>query len=143
MADDRPVRRALIRGFGRLHAWVYEASDGRLGAKLKGLPMLLLVTTGRKSGEPRTAPLLYLPDGERCVVVASYYGAPNDPVWYKNLQANPRCRVRAGRRRFEATARTAQGEERSDLWKRLVDLYADYADYQRRTDRQIPVVVLE
>ena len=109
---------------------------------LKGAPILLLTVRGRKSGKPHTLPLLYLQDGEDCVLVASKGGWPSHPLWYLNLQADPNVTVQVGRDRRAMTARTANQEERSRLWPKLVAMYADYASYQSWTDRQIPVVIL-
>ena len=140
--DSFAFRRSLIRAFGGFHAWAYEASGGRWGGRLKGLPMLLLHMVGRKSGKPRRIPLLYLKAGEDLVIVASFYGSPSHPAWYHNLMANPECDVREGRRRYRVRARTATPEERETLWPRLVDFYPGYATYQSRTGREIPLVIL-
>ena len=142
MSDVHERRRGWIRQFGRLHTWAYDRSGGRLGAKLGGHPMLLLHSVGFKSGQPRTTPLLYMADGEDVVIVASFYGSPGHPAWYRNLRAKPDCEVRVGRERYAATARTASPEERARLWPMLVDHYAGFTDYQARTEREIPVVVL-
>ena len=136
------VRRSLIRAFARFHAWAYEASGGRWGGRLMGLPMVLLHLVGRKTGKPRRTPLLYLEDGEDVVIVASFYGSAKHPAWFRNLMAAPECDIRIGRRRYRVRARTATKEEREKLWPRLVDFYPDYAVYQSRTDREIPVVIL-
>jgi deazaflavin-dependent oxidoreductase (nitroreductase family) len=136
------LRRSLIRAFGDFHAWAYEASGGRWGGRLKGLPMALLHLVGRKSGEPRPTPLLYMRDAEDLVIVASFYGSPRHPAWYHNLVANPECDVRVDRKRYRVRARTATPEERAVLWPRLVDHYPGFAAYQSRTDREIPVVIL-
>ena len=140
--DSFAIRRSLIRAFGDFHAWAYEASGGRWGGRLAGLPMVLLFLVGRKSGKPRRTPLLCMRDGEDLVIVASFYGSPSHPAWYHNLMANPESDVREGRRRYRVRARTAKPEEREKLWPRLVDFYPDYAAYQSRTDREIPVVIL-
>ncbi len=140
--DSLAFRRGLIRAFGAFHAWAYEASRGRWGARLQGHPMVLLHGVGRKSGKPRPTPLLYMKSGEDLVIVASFYGSPGHPAWYHNLIANPECEIRVGRRRYRVRARTATSEERAKLWPRLVDFYPDYAVYQARTDREIPVVIL-
>lgn len=127
----------------RLHRLLYAASGGRLGGRMMGMPVLLLTTTGRKTGEPRTNPLMYLPEGTACVVIASNAGEPRHPAWWLNLQANPRASVQ---RRSEVTAvvaREAQGEERAHLWAKLVRQEPSYETYRQRTTRQIPVVVLE
>lgn len=142
MSDVHARRRRWIRWFGRFHAWAYEASGGRWGAVLGGKPMLLLHSVGYKSGQPRSTPLLYMAEGDEFVIVASFYGSPGHPAWYRNLQAKPECEVRVGRRHFPGHARTADAAERARLWPKLVAAYAGYADYQARTDREIPVVVL-
>ena len=119
-------------------------SGGKIGGRfLRGAPVCLVTTTGRKSGQPRTAPLLYLADGERVVLVASKGGMSKHPVWYLNLVANPRCSVEIGREKRAMQAHTANAEEKAALWPRLVAMYRDYDDYQSRTDREIPVVVLD
>jgi deazaflavin-dependent oxidoreductase (nitroreductase family) len=141
--DSLALRRSLIRAFGSFHAWTYEASAGRWGGgRLLGLPMVLLHLVGRKSGKPRRTPLLYMKVGDELVIVASFYGSPGHPAWYHNLMANPECDIREGRRRYRVRAHTATSEERQKLWPRLVDFYPDYAIYQSRTDREIPVVIL-
>ena len=141
MKDAYAGTRRWIRWFARFHAWGYEASGGRW-SRLGGHPMLLLYSVGHKSGELRKTPLLYMADGDEFVIVASFYGSPGHPAWYRNLLAKPECEVRVGRRRFQAQARTADAEERARLWPKLLECYADYASYQERTDREIPVVVL-
>jgi deazaflavin-dependent oxidoreductase (nitroreductase family) len=126
------------------NTWVFRASGGRLGAKFtRGAPVGLLTTTGRKSGAQRTTPLIYLADGERIVLVASQGGMPRNPLWYDNLAAQPEVTFRTpkGERRYRA--HTAAAAEKAALWPRLVAVYRDYDDYQKRTDREIPVVVLE
>jgi deazaflavin-dependent oxidoreductase (nitroreductase family) len=103
----------------------------------------LLTTIGRKSGQPRTAPLVYIEEGDNVIVVASQGGLPRDPLWYKNLQANPECEVQIKRRRMKMSARTADPGERERLWPKLVAHYGDFASYATWTERVIPVVVLE
>jgi F420H(2)-dependent quinone reductase len=126
------------------NTWVFRVSGGRLGARFRGgAPVGLLTTTGRKSGAPRTTPLIYLADGDRIVLVASQGGMPRNPLWFDNLAAKPDVSFRTpkGERRYHA--RTATAAEKAALWPRLVAIYRDYDDYQKRTDREIPVVVLE
>ena len=106
-------------------------------------PVLLLTTIGRKSGLPRTTPLMYLADGARIILVASNGGAEKHPLWWRNLLANPHAEVQIGREQVRMTARQATPEEHAQLWPRLVAMYGPYADYQKRTSREIPVVVLE
>jgi deazaflavin-dependent oxidoreductase (nitroreductase family) len=147
---DRPSTVKVIRAMSSLHVRLYRATGGRLGknwrigaAARKAVPVCLLTTTGRKSGQPRTVPLCYLRDGDSIVVVASQGGLPTNPQWYYNVQADPSVRIEIGRRTKPYTARVATAEERARLWPRLVALYADYASYQSWTDREIPVVICE
>ncbi|HEX6291587.1 MAG TPA: nitroreductase family deazaflavin-dependent oxidoreductase [Herpetosiphonaceae bacterium] len=125
-----------------LHVLLYRLSDGKIGGRLVNNSILLLSTVGRKSGKLRVTPLLYLPDGDRMVLIASNGGTPTDPGWYLNLQARPEVIVRVGERTLHVKAEDATGEERQRLWERAVRAYGGYADYQKRTDRQIPVVIL-
>ena len=106
------------------------------------LPTLLLTTTGRKSGEPRPLPLIYGEVGESYAVIASKGGMPNHPLWYRNLEARPECDLMVGAVALSARARTAVGEERERLWEKMVEIYRPYVDYQKATERVIPVVVL-
>jgi deazaflavin-dependent oxidoreductase (nitroreductase family) len=112
-----------------------------LARRIGEVPILLLTATGRRSGRARTVPLMYVP-GEEPVLVASNGGNPSHPHWYLNLLAEPRATIEIGGRRAEVVARTAGGEEREELWRRAVAVYPAYADYQRRTGRRLPVVVL-
>lgn len=128
----------------KLHQWIYETTDGRLGATLAGRPMLLLRTVGRRTGQPRTAALLYIEDGANRVVVASKGGAPENPGWFHNLRANPEVEIQVGRDRMPVRARVAEGDERDRLWKAADKVNGGtYATYQSLTSRQIPVIVLE
>lgn len=127
----------------RLHRWLYRVSGGRLGGKMMGMPVLLLTTTGRKSREPRTSPLMYFPEGDACVVIASNAGEPKHPAWWLNLEKDPRATIQRGTKMTAVTTRAAQGEERARLWAKLVQLEPSYETYRQRTTRQIPVVVLE
>jgi deazaflavin-dependent oxidoreductase (nitroreductase family) len=129
--------------FWSLHRRFYKWSGGRIGSQLLGLPVLLLTTTGRKTGVSRTTALTYLPKGDSCIVIASYLGEPRHPSWYLNLQSSPKVEIQIGRRRIPMVARDAAGDERTELWDEVVAKVADYAEYQERTDRQIPVVILE
>jgi deazaflavin-dependent oxidoreductase (nitroreductase family) len=129
--------------FGPEHVERYRATDGAEGHEWQGTTALLLTTIGRKTGEPRTHPLIYQPDGDNYVVVASKGGWEHHPLWYLNLEANPDVEVQVKGDRFKARARTAEGEERERLWKLMAATWPQYDDYQKKTDRQIPVVVLE
>jgi deazaflavin-dependent oxidoreductase (nitroreductase family) len=122
----------------------FRANSGRiLEGPFKGAPILLLGTTGARSGKPRTNPLAYTRDGERYVVIASKGGAPSHPDWYFNVQANPLVTVEVGGERFSARARVAEGAERERLYAAQAKIMPGFAEYQRKTTRQIPVVVLE
>ena len=145
---DSPIVARVIRLGSRLNTRLYRATGGRLGgtwrvgaALRKPAPVCLLTTIGRKSGEPRTAPLIYLRDGQRFIVVASQGGSPRHPAWYLNLQANPAVTIQVGRETYSLVARTASAAERADLCPRLVDLYADFDTYDAWTQRAIPVVI--
>lgn len=128
--------------FGKEHVERYRATDGREGHDWKGTTVLLLTTTGRRSGEQRTTPLIYQQDGDRYVLVASQGGAPDHPGWYHNLTADPEAELQVWGERFKARAHTAQGEERERLWKLMTATWPAYDGYQARTEREIPVVVL-
>lgn len=126
------------------HAAVYRLTRGVVGHRLPGLPqMLLLDHVGAKSGARRTLPLLYTRDGRDLVLVASKGGFPKNPAWLYNLRANPDTTVQVGAERRAVHAREATAEERRRLWPLVVETYSDYATYQERTDREIPLVVLE
>jgi F420H(2)-dependent quinone reductase len=107
------------------------------------LPTLLLTTKGRKSGKPRPLPLIYGKAGDSYVVIASKGGMPEHPLWYQNLEADPACELQVGAKRLRARARVATGAERERLWKQLAGIYPPYLDYQKATQRTIPVVVLD
>jgi F420H(2)-dependent quinone reductase len=133
----------FLRVTSRVNVGLYRRTGGKVGGRVGKAPILLLTTTGRRSGAARTTPLLFLRDEDTIAVVASYGGRPAHPAWYLNLQANPAVEVQVERERFAATARTATAEERSLLWPRFVDMYGSYAAYERRTSRAIPVVLLQ
>ncbi len=128
--------------FGNLHRAIYRMTNGRLGANLVGRPMLLLTTTGRKSGEPRTTPLSYLRDGDDCVVVASNNGSDRHPAWWLNLEAQPNAEIKVGPEAWTVEALVAENEAHSRLWPLLLDYNPQYAGYQDKTSRAIPVVIL-
>ena len=129
--------------YGPEHVERYRASDGEEGHDWQGTHTLLLTTTGRKSGEQRTTPLIYGTHGDDYLVVASQGGAPKHPAWYLNLSEDPQVEVQVEGDRFKARARTATPEEKPELWKIMTSEWPDYDAYQERTDREIPVVVLE
>ena len=132
-----------VRLFWKLHPHVYRWSRGRVLGTLLGMPVLLLTTTGRKSGQPRTTPLTFLPRGDDRVVIASYLGSPHHPAWYRNLAKTPEAEILERGRHIPVRARVAEGEERQRLWDEVVARVPDYAEYASRTERRIPVVVLE
>jgi deazaflavin-dependent oxidoreductase (nitroreductase family) len=121
----------------------YRAGGGRLGGRLEGVPVLLLNTVGARTGDQRTTPVNYTTDGDRYVIVASKRGAPTNPAWYHNLVARPTATIEVGMERFEVRWRIAEGEERDRLFAQLAARLPMFADYQRRTTRRIPVLVLE
>jgi deazaflavin-dependent oxidoreductase (nitroreductase family) len=134
----------VIKWMSRINTWLYKATGGRIGGKfLQGAPVALLTTTGRKTGQPRVSPLLYLRDGDRVVVVASHGGREKNPMWYLNLKANPQVQVQIKKDVLNLTARDATEEERAKYWPRLVKMYSSYDDYQSWTDRKIPIVICE
>ncbi len=139
--SSRPIV-AAQRVATKLHTFVYRVTGGRLGGRMVGAPVLLLTTTGRKTGKQRTSPLLYLEDGEDLVIVASNGGAPRHPTWWLNLRADPEASVEIGNRKLRVRAEEASPEEKERLWTRLVAMYGPYESYRRRTDRDIPVVIL-
>jgi F420H(2)-dependent quinone reductase len=138
-----PVGRTLQRGFTRCHCTLYRATGGTIGAHLRGGPVLLLRTTGRRTGRRRETPLLYFDEGDRYVVVASNGGAPNHPCWFLNLCADPDVEIQVGAETHRLRARPAAEPERDELWERVTGRYPGYLHYQERTERRIPVVVLE
>ena len=127
---------------GAEHVKVYRETDGEQGYLWNGAPILLLTTTGRKSGELRTSALIFGRDGDDLLLVASQGGAPTHPNWYHNLSANPDVEVQVQGDVFRATARTANDDEKTRLWSIMTDVWPNYDSYQERTDRAIPVVVL-
>lgn len=138
------VRRTkLMELFWRFHPWLYRKTGGRIGGSAMGMPVLLLTTTGRKSGQPRTRALMYLPKGDACVVIASFAGEPRHPDWWLNLRANPRAQIQRGADTTRVVAREAEGAERARLWEEVVRRESGYATYAERTTRRIPVVLLE
>jgi deazaflavin-dependent oxidoreductase (nitroreductase family) len=135
-----PVLRRLMGG----HTAVYRATNGLIGHRFPGSPPMLLVDhVGAKTQRRRTSPLVYAEDGENLILVASKGGYPKHPAWFHNLMANPDTQVQIGPRRRNVHARVADPEERERLWPKVVQVYGGYEDYRRRTDREIPLVILE
>jgi deazaflavin-dependent oxidoreductase (nitroreductase family) len=132
-----------LRLVGKLNAPIYRLTGGRVGGKLGKAPILLLTTTGRKSGKPRTAPVLYLADGNDFVVINTNAGNEKTPAWSLNLRANPEAEVEVGQRKVKVRSRLAEGEERADLWRRHNEQYSGWDYYESKLDREIGVFVLE
>ena len=121
----------------------FHANGGKVGGMFANTPLLLLTTIGAKSGQPRTTPLAYTTDGDRFIVIASKAGAPTNPDWYYNLLANPIVTVEIGQERFQARAAIAEGQERERLYAQMGAQLPQFLEYQQKTSRQIPIVVLE
>jgi F420H(2)-dependent quinone reductase len=132
--------RPVTRTFSDLHAALYRMTGG--AAQNPNYPTMLLTVTGRKTGKPRTVPLIYLEDGDRLVIAAAYAGSKVNPTWWLNLRDNPEAVAQLRDRTVAVRATLAEQGERAELWKRLVAMYPYFAEYQTRTDREIPVIVL-
>ena len=136
------LKDVLAKGITRVHTQVYRWTGGKVGGKAGPTTMGLLTTTGRKSGQPRTTPLNIMADGDRWLLVASYGGDDRDPQWFRNLQANPEATIQLGAETIPVRAAVATAEERKELWPKAVSVYKGYDGYQRKTSREIPVVIL-
>jgi deazaflavin-dependent oxidoreductase (nitroreductase family) len=132
-----------LRWVGKLNVPLYRVSRGRLGGKVGNGPVLLLTTTGRRSGQPRTAPVLYLADGGRFVVINTNAGNAKTTAWSLNLRTHPKAEIEVGGKRTKVQARMAQGEERDELWRRHMQQYSGWDYYESKLDREIGVFVLE
>jgi deazaflavin-dependent oxidoreductase (nitroreductase family) len=143
-ATEVAIANPLIKAMSRLNTWAYRVTNGRLGGRFRGgAPVMLVTTIGRKSGRRLTVPLLYLRDGDRVVTVASKGGMDHHPLWYRNMIANPHVDVQIGADIRAMRAHTASATEKAALWPGLVAMYPDYDAYQSRTQRDIPVVILD
>lgn len=143
-ATEERIARPVMRVMSAVNTWIYRVSGGRIGGKwMYGAPILLLTTVGRKSGEKRTAPLLYIGDGERVVLVGSQGGMSRDPQWVRNIEANGDVEIEIGTRKRAMRARRGTSEEKARYWPDLCRMYPDYADYQARTVRDIPILILD
>ncbi len=136
------MNKTLMHTIGVVHRGLYRLTNGAVGAKLGGRPMVLLTTTGRKSGKQRTIPLQYMKDGENIIVVASNGGNVNQPAWWHNIKANADVTVQVAKKTMRARAETANDEERARLWPILVEYYPGYQGYEDETERTVPVVIL-
>jgi deazaflavin-dependent oxidoreductase (nitroreductase family) len=128
--------------FGAEHVRVYRETNGAHGHRWRGATILLLSAKGRTSGEERTTPLIYRSDGDRWIVVASKGGAPRNPAWFQNLEADPEAEIQVEGDKVPVLAKAAEGDERRRLWALMTEVWPAYDDYQARTEREIPVVVL-
>lgn len=137
-----PLVRYIIKQFGKVHKVLYRMTGSRVFANLGGMPNLLLTATGRRSGKPRTVPLLYVETDEGYAIVASFAGAPQHPAWYRNLQAHPQATVQIEERVIPVIASTATAEEKQSLWPRFTAIYPAYDSYESATARDIPIVLL-
>jgi deazaflavin-dependent oxidoreductase (nitroreductase family) len=132
-----------LRALGKLNVPVYRVTRGRLMGKIGRAPVLLLTSIGRRSGQPRTAPVVYLADAERVIVIGSNAGNERAPAWSYNLKANPDAEIEIGAERRQVRARVAESEERAELWSKMNQQYAGFDDYEQRTSREIAVFVLD
>jgi len=137
-----PIAPSLMKVRSAIHRLCYKLTGGAIGGGSAGMPILLLTTAGRKTGRPRTTPLLYVTDGENIVVVASNGGRPRHPHWWLNLEENPEAEVQVRHQKRRVKAEEAGGEERERLWRLAVGMYSEYQEFQKTANRQIPVVVL-
>ncbi len=141
---NSPTTKVIIKWMSRAQTFLYKRSGGKVaGSFLQGAPVALLTTTGRKTGEPRVSPLLFLREGDRVVLVASQGGAAKHPMWYLNLKADPKITVQIKDEVLYLTARDATEQERAEYWPKLVEMYSSFDDYQAWTDRVIPIVICD
>lgn len=133
----------FIKWMSKANTWAYRATGGKLGARFAKSPVALLTTTGRKTGEPRVSPLIYLREQDRIVLVASRGGSDQHPMWYLNLKADPQVRVQIRNQVLHLTARDATDAERAEYWPKLEQIYPTFTDYRSWTDRVIPIVICD
>jgi deazaflavin-dependent oxidoreductase (nitroreductase family) len=132
-----------VEFFWRIHPFLFKITGGRFVSSFGGVPICMLTTTGRKSGEKRTKALLCISHGDDFIVIASYAGEPRHPAWYFNLKANPNAQIQIRSKVIDVVARETEGEERETLWNLAVSAYSGFTEYKERTDRKIPVMLLE
>jgi len=137
------TKNPIFKLFTAFHVWLYRISGGRFGNSMGGMPVLLLTTIGRKTGQHRTTPLMYIKDGENVVITASAGGDDVDPAWFKNLQANPRVTMEIKGVTQTVVAQVASPEQKGKLWPQLVAQAPNFGEYQRKTTREIPMVILQ
>jgi deazaflavin-dependent oxidoreductase (nitroreductase family) len=133
----------MMKRIGKFHVKLYRSTFGLVGGRIDGLDIMLLTTIGKKSGEKRVVPLPYFRDGKRFVLIASFGGNDKNPAWFTNLSANSEVRVQVGFRRMKGKATVAEGDERERIWGQISRAFPRYLEYQKKTSRQIPVVVIE
>ena len=136
------MRRLLFRLASAVHVFVYRLSGGKIAGEIRGFRLLLLTTTGRKSGKMRTIPLGYFEHDGGYITIGSNAGSASHPAWFRNLRNHPQATIQVKDRRLEVRAETAEGDERGRLWARLMEVAPGYANYAKRTNRQIPLVIL-
>jgi deazaflavin-dependent oxidoreductase (nitroreductase family) len=136
-----PPSKTVVKFFSKLNVLLYRLTGGRVMGKLKGAPICLVTMTGRKSGRKITFPLMYNPDGDNVILIASFGGGPKNPVWYYNLMANPNVVIELGAKKQEMRATQASPEQKAALWPSIVANYPDFAVYQQKTSRDIPVII--
>ena len=141
---NSPYADVFLKWMSRLNTWLYRRNNGKgLGGTFQNIPVALLTTTGRKTGQPRVSPLYFLRDGDRVILAASRGGSDKNPMWYLNIKANPKVSVQIKDEVLDLRARDANEEERQRYWPKLVEMYPTYEDYQSWTERVIPLVVCE
>ncbi len=136
------MAKSLLKFVSKTHALLYRLTGGRVGGTIRKAPVVLLTTTGRKSGQPRTVPLLAMQDGENMVIIASNGGSDQHPVWWLNLQKQPEADLQLGSEKKHVRAERANDKEKARLWPEIVEMYSGYGDYQKKTERAIPLVIL-
>jgi deazaflavin-dependent oxidoreductase (nitroreductase family) len=134
--------KVMLKAMVSVGVFLYRLTGGVIGGRVQSLPVLLLTTTGRKSGKKRTVPLGFLRDGSAYVIIASYGGLPRNPAWFLNLESEPSATIQVKKRQMQVQAETANPEQKRELWARLTEVAPGYANYQKRTSREIPVVIL-
>ncbi len=134
--------KSMLKAMVSVMVFMYRLTGGGIGGKMQTMPVLLLTTIGRKSGKPRTVPLTYLRDGSAYVITASYGGLPRNPAWFLNLESHPEATIQVKKRQMQVKTETANPEKKRELWARLMEVAPGYANYQKRTSRDIPMVIL-
>jgi len=134
--------KVLLKAGVSVSVFLYRLTGGGMGGRMQSMPVLLLTTTGRKSGKKRTVPLGFLRDGSAYVIIASYGGQPRNPAWFLNLQSHAEATIQVKKRQMQVKAETANPEKRRELWARLMEVSPGYANYQKRTTREIAMVIL-